>query len=104
MLSSGIICSFGVILMQKGMRGGHHGIVFTISQSAMIIPFLCGIIIFGEKITLYQLAGMIFVLISFVAFGMGQGESKRVMKNHITGYGSHLRCSRSLFLAFIKVW
>lgn len=71
MLSSGILGAFGMILMQKAMRTGHHGIVFTVSQSAMIIPFLFGILFFGAHVFPYQIAGLLLVVISFAAFGLG---------------------------------
>ncbi|HEX9973309.1 MAG TPA: hypothetical protein VGD14_14650 [bacterium] len=75
MLSSGIIGTIGVIIMQKAMRSGHHGIVWTISQFALIVPFLFGVIVFHEPTTLLKNIGILCVMASFLAFGSGQSRS-----------------------------
>lgn len=75
MISSGIIGTIGVIIMQKAMRSGHHGIVWTISQFALIVPFLFGVIVFHEPTTLLKNLGMLCVLASFFAFGLGQSRT-----------------------------
>ena len=75
MIISGMICSFGLIIMQKAMQKGHHGIVYSISQSAMIIPFLYSIIVFNESITLFKTVGIALIILSFIAFGTGQSNS-----------------------------
>jgi len=77
MLSSGIIGTIGVIIMQKAMRSGHHGIVWTISQFALIVPFFWGIIVFQEPTTLLKNIGILCVLTSFLAFGAGQSRSQQ---------------------------
>ena len=77
MLSSGILGSIGVILMQKAMRSGHHGIVWTISQCALIIPFLFGVVIFHEPTVLLKNMGILFILISFLAFAWDQSRANR---------------------------
>ncbi|MCU0643916.1 MAG: hypothetical protein MUC94_06610 [bacterium] len=77
MISSGILGTVGVILMQRAMRRGHHGIVWTISQFALIVPFLFGVIVFHEPTTLLKNLGLFFVLASFLAFGLGQSQSQR---------------------------
>lgn len=74
MLSSGIIGTIGVIVMQNAMRKGHHGMVWTISQFALIVPFLFGVIIFHEPTTLMKNIGIFCVAASFVAFGLGQSR------------------------------
>ena len=81
MLLSGIIGTIGVILMQKAMRSGHHGIVWTISQFAMIIPFLVGIFFYHAPTTPMKNAGLFCVMISFIAFGMGQPRNHH-LNNH----------------------
>ena len=63
--------------MQKAMRSGHHGIVWTISQFALIVPFLFGVVIFREPTTLLKNLGILFVLVSFLAFGLDQSRTNR---------------------------
>ena len=57
LIPSGILNTSGALLLQYAMKSGHHGIVFLLSQSAMIIPFLFGILLFREQPTLLQFAG-----------------------------------------------
>jgi len=76
MVSAGIIGTIGVIIMQKAMRSGHHGIVWTISQFALIVPFLFGVFVFHEPTTWLKNVGMICVLASLIAFGLGQTRSR----------------------------
>ena len=45
MIISGMLCSIGMMIMQRALKMGHHGIVFTISQSAMLIPFMFGVFV-----------------------------------------------------------
>ncbi|MEE4312592.1 MAG: EamA family transporter [candidate division KSB1 bacterium] len=81
MVSSGILGAMGMMLMQKAMRIGHHGIVFTVSQSSMIVPFLLGVIFYGLQIFQYQLAGLILLILSVVAFGIGDQRNVAVKNN-----------------------
>lgn len=78
MVTSGLLGAIGMMLMQKAMRIGHHGVVFTVTQSAMVIPFLIGIVFFGMRIVQYQLTGLVLVILSFIAFGMGGKRSEAV--------------------------
>jgi drug/metabolite transporter (DMT)-like permease len=75
MIGCGMIGTWGVILMQKSMRWGHHGITWIISQSAMIFPFLVGVFMFKETVSLPKIAGLLLVVISFISFGLGQFHS-----------------------------
>ena len=38
MMTSGILNSIGITSMKRAMKKGHHGIVWTIAQSALLIP------------------------------------------------------------------
>lgn len=75
MIGCGMIGTWGVILMQKSMRWGHHGITWIISQSAMIFPFLLGVFMFKETASLQKIAGLLLVVFSFISFGLGQTHS-----------------------------
>lgn len=70
MLGSGLLNGVGVIAMQKAMRAGHHGIVWTMGQSAMVLPFAYGVLFFGEAAPLRRCAGVALVLGSLVLFGL----------------------------------
>lgn len=86
MLISGLICSLGIFIMHFAMQSGHHGIVYTISQSSLMIPFIVSVFIFNELLSPVKLAGIVLVLMSFAAFGFSQvsrnsGDKKRWNKN-----------------------
>ncbi|MDZ7332249.1 MAG: hypothetical protein ONB13_10120 [candidate division KSB1 bacterium] len=71
MVSSGAIGTLGVILLHRAMRIGHHGVVWTISQFAFIIPFLFGVLAHDEPLTGMKQLGIFIILISVLAIGMG---------------------------------
>ncbi|MBN1349454.1 EamA family transporter [candidate division KSB1 bacterium] len=78
MVLSGIISVIAFIIMQQAMRIGHHGIIWTISQSAMVIPYLFGVLVFGESVPLLKGLGMLVILSSFVLLGIGKNSARLV--------------------------
>ena len=60
----------GVIVLEKAMRCGHHGIVWTVAQTALLFPFLAGIVFFGESVVPRKAAGVVFILLSLAIFGI----------------------------------
>ena len=54
LITAGVFNTGGAVLLQYAMKKGHHGIVFLLCQSAMILPLLSGVTLFGEKLSLYQ--------------------------------------------------
>jgi multidrug transporter EmrE-like cation transporter len=57
----------GFLLLAIAMRKGSHSIAWGIMQSAIIMPFLAGWLIFGDKVNLISIVGMILVIISLSA-------------------------------------
>ena len=78
MLVAGVFAPLGMLSMQKGMRMGNHGVVWTIGQSAMLIPFLFGVLIMRETVSVLQIVGMAAITIAFLIFG----REKAVQKKH----------------------
>jgi drug/metabolite transporter (DMT)-like permease len=66
----GILSSLAFIIVLHAMKDGHHGIIWTISQSAMVIPFLVGILLFNEPLLFWNGGGMLLVFFSFLIFGL----------------------------------
>ena len=62
MIGSGLFTAAGMLVLQKSMKLGHNGIAWSIGQSAIILPFLSGILIFAQKGTLFQYAGALLIL------------------------------------------
>jgi drug/metabolite transporter (DMT)-like permease len=85
---SGFLSSLGLIAMQKGMQTGHNGIVWTIGQSALIAPYLAGVLIFQEPVTDLRMTGMSLVLFSLVILGITQSRDRPAdqLKNRRQGY------------------
>lgn len=63
----------GVLLMQQAMRRGHHGAVWVIAQSALLLPFLMGVLCFGERVSVLKLLGVGGIMLSMCMFGLQRG-------------------------------
>lgn len=58
----GILSAFGTLIMQSAMRRGHNGIIWGICQSALIFPFLAGVIVFGQEASIVRFGGLALIL------------------------------------------
>ncbi len=77
-LMVGVSTALGVICMNKAMKIGHHGATWSLVQSALIIPFLFGIFIWNEDITILNIAGLVVILISILLFGIAKNGSDKI--------------------------
>lgn len=71
-LCAGAVNFCGLQAMSAGMKRGPHGIVWSIMQSALVFPFLVGVIGFGEKFTLPRGTGLVLLLAALALFGMAR--------------------------------
>ncbi len=83
MLAAGLANGVGILVMQRAMSMGHHGMTWAIGQSALIMPFLAGLLIFHEPPTAWRLAGIGAILSSLILFGLTrehaeEGHSRKV--------------------------
>ncbi len=62
LIPAGVLNTSGALALQKGLQKGHHGIVFLIAQSALVLPFLTGVLFFGEKPGALRWLGAGFIL------------------------------------------
>ena len=69
MLPSGFAGLFGFLSMKKAMEYGYHGIGWCIVQSAMLCPFLAGMLWFGDRVTLWRTGGMVLLAASLILLG-----------------------------------
>ncbi len=86
MLAAGLANGIGILVMQRAMSMGHHGMTWAIGQSALIMPFLAGLLIFHEPPTVWRLAGVGAILSSLVVFGLArehaeEGHSRKVPRS-----------------------
>ncbi|MBN2642274.1 MAG: hypothetical protein JXR78_11510 [Victivallales bacterium] len=63
---AGLISAIGIIVMQSAMARGHNGVIWAIGQSALIIPFLAGIVLFGEACGFMRVLGLMLILLGMV--------------------------------------
>jgi len=80
-LAAGMSAGSGAICLQKAMRLSHHGAVWTIGQSALVCPFLAGILIFHEPFQLHRGGGVALLLASLVAFGAAHSSGPGKTEN-----------------------
>jgi drug/metabolite transporter (DMT)-like permease len=60
----------GLLLMMVAMRRGHQAGSWMVTQSAMVVPLLAGILIWGDRPRSVNLAGGALLLGSIVLFGV----------------------------------
>ncbi len=68
-----IFCQLNVL--SYAMQRGPNGIIWAVNQSAMIFPFIGGILFFGVALTIPRLIGIITLLSALVFFGIGKDNS-----------------------------
>ncbi|WP_176011667.1 hypothetical protein [Victivallis sp. Marseille-Q1083] len=74
-LAGGVLNYWLLHLMSRAMQLGPNGVVWTMVQSAMIFPFLTGIVFFGEKLTVCRAAGLGLILVALVLFGLAKDNT-----------------------------
>lgn len=62
-------------LMSRAMKIGPNGIIWSFVQSALIFPFLTGVIFFGDKLTPPRIGGMIALIVSILLLGAAKGNA-----------------------------
>jgi drug/metabolite transporter (DMT)-like permease len=77
MLGAGMVNAFGLLAMQRAMKKGHHGLTWAIGQSAMVLPFLTGVLVFGEEPARGRLAGLAAMLAGIAVLGYAQKARPR---------------------------
>lgn len=78
MLMAGLFSSLGMLAMQHGMRSGHHGATWTIGQSALVCPFVAGLLIWKDAVQLLNVVGVLAILCSIMLFGMSANRGGKV--------------------------
>ncbi len=73
---SGIVSGFGMLLMTRSMALGHGGISWAISQSSLVVPFLAGVLAWGDRSGPSGWAGLALVLAMIVVLGRRQGGTE----------------------------
>lgn len=79
----GIANPIAMLLMIVAMRAGHSSLVWTITQSALVIQFIFATFFWGEIINAFQIAGLLAVLITFLMVSTGK---KTDPKDNASGF------------------
>ncbi len=62
-------------LMSRAMQCGPNGVIWSIIQSAMVFPFMVGMIFFDVKFTILRCLGIILLLAALVLFALTKDNS-----------------------------
>ena len=62
-------------LMSRAMQCGPNGVIWSIIQSAMVFPFIVGMIFFDVKFTMLRGAGIVLLLAALVLFAITKDNS-----------------------------
>jgi drug/metabolite transporter (DMT)-like permease len=92
---SGFFNYFVLQLMGKAMKSGPNGIVWAIVQSALVFPFLVGVIAFGVALTLPRIGGILAIIAALALFGFAR-------ENRVHGDAWRAAAIGSLLLAGIN--
>lgn len=63
-------------LMSKAMQLGPNGVIWSIIQSSLVFPFICGIVFFGVEFTFLRGIGIFFLLTALVLFAFTKDNSR----------------------------
>ncbi|MBO4304808.1 MAG: hypothetical protein J6A21_09515 [Lentisphaeria bacterium] len=68
---------FGLQIMSYSMQKGPNGVIWSFIQSALIFPFLTGVIFFGNELTFRRGTGLVMVLIALACLGLGKENKEK---------------------------
>lgn len=60
------------LTMEKAMRSGHHGSVWTINQTSCVIPFLFSLLVWQEPLSWQRLVGVVLIGASIGCMGLAR--------------------------------
>ncbi len=85
LIGAGTVNILGVLIMHKAMLQGHNGTVWVICQSALVMPFLLGIVVFGEQVDALRISGISLILVGMVMSGLFGGAGGHDMAGLVKG-------------------
>ena len=76
--AAGSFCFAQHKLTSLAMQSGPNNIIWAITQSAMVFPFIISVLFFGVKLTVLRLIGIILMLLALVVFGASGNDASGV--------------------------
>lgn len=64
-------------IMSYSMQRGPNGVIWSIIQSALVFPFLCGVIFYGNELSLWRAAGLLLILLSLACLGKSKDNQTK---------------------------
>lgn len=83
MLAVGTLNMLGAYVLIIAMKKGHKGITWVIGQSAMMIPFLASVVIWGNAVAGSGILGIILIVTMIGIMGAFQKNDNKQKYNHV---------------------
>ena len=77
MATASLFGCLGFQLMGKAMQKGNRGVIWAMSQSAMILPFFTAVLFFNEKPGGLNWLGIVLILAGLALFGIKKGAADK---------------------------
>ncbi len=94
MVFASLFGSLGFQLMSLAMRKGNRGVIWAVSQSAMILPLFAAVFFFNEKLGVLNWLGIILILVGLATLGI----KKNATEKSINSAGGWLWMTYAVFL------
>lgn len=75
-VAAGLINAYSMDALQRAMRAGHHGMVWTVTQTALVFPFLYALLVIGEPVRWIGVTGVGVILVSLFILGRAKPQPK----------------------------
>lgn len=85
-VGAGVLTALGFFAMRRAMDRGPHGLVWTVSQSALVMPLLFSVLWFGHHLRQGALVGAGLVVVSLVLLGRVREFQERSSAGRLTGW------------------
>ena len=79
--AAGILNFLHLEMMSIAMRNGPNGIAWAVIQSGMVVPFLVGTLVFGEKAGCNRFLGLGLLLVALALFARARDNSPQIQGN-----------------------
>ena len=72
LVPGGALSAAAMVAMNQAMRLGHHGATWTVGQSALVVPFSAGVLIWHDSAAAWNICGVACVLAAIAALGLAR--------------------------------
>lgn len=71
-LLAGAFTACGMVALYRAMTMGHHAATWTIGQSALVFPFVLGVLVWNDTASAVNISGVVAILMGIIAMGVAQ--------------------------------